>query len=101
MPKITTIVPLFMNDYVKDETFNFVHQEDLLELLFVKVWKMGNGLDSHKVDPNFHRYSLKGDTLMVESFGGKYSHEIGVIDDTRNLNLPKWVLANETDFKKC
>lgn len=87
MPKITTIVPPFVADRIQVQEFYFETQQELLEIDYVKSFRirMNDTLDLH-----FHQYSLKGDILMVETFGGKFAHEIAIIDDVRFLTLPKW-----------
>ena len=87
MPKITTIVPPFVAGYIEEREFHFETQQELLELDFVKSFRVQN---NDELDMHFHQYSLDGNTLMVETLGGKFAHKVATIDDVRSLTLPKW-----------
>ena len=63
----------------------FSTQEELLDIDFVKNYRL---TENGKNDKYFHRYSLNGNSLVVECNGGNNWFYIGDIDDTSMLNLP-------------
>ena len=92
MARIIQKIPNYLKSHFDPNSSEFVTQQDLLDIPFVKTYRMMD-VNSSVPDPYFHQYSLNGNILIVEAFGGKYSHEIGLINDISNLTLPKW---NET-----
>ncbi len=49
-------------------------------------------LETRKQTPHtFHRWSIDENRLMCETNGGRNWWVVGFIDDTRGLDLPKWV----------
>ena len=89
MARITQMIPNYLKSHFKSSSSEFETQDDLLDVPFVKTYMIKGG-DPFVPDPYFYQYSLNGNILIVETFGGKYSHEIGIVNDVSKLTLPKW-----------
>jgi len=87
MAIFTKFIPESLIDVDDDTKFEFFTQEELLNLFCVKCWTKH---PDSTIDKNFHRFSLKGNILVVESFEGKFHIEIGSISDISSLTLPIW-----------
>ena len=99
MPTYTKFVPTPMIGYDEEEEFEFSTQENLLNLPCVSCWTKQNP-QQDKNDNFFHRFSLKGNILVVEAFKGKCHVEIGSVSSTKELNFPEWTGVNETNTKE-
>lgn len=60
---------------------DFNSASELLALDWVKVYAQ---------EPNFHRFSLNGDTLMIERNEGKDWWVVGRISKPSEVDLPVW-----------
>lgn len=82
---IKRFVPQLLSEIFPEEVAEFKNQEELLEIHFVKTFRLDkNG----KSDRYFYRYVLDGDKLMVETIIG-FSTMVGSITGTHNLTLHK------------
>jgi len=97
MATFTKFIPKFMYGYFDAAEYEFNTQEELLALPCVSCWTQKLYHDSCQDEDRditlFHQFSLKGDILVVESSGGKYSIEIGKLSDVSMLSLPEWNMS--------
>ena len=99
MPIFTTSLPEILSGYFDIEEFEFFSEEELLNLPCVASWTKPTTPHDDK-NPYFHQFSLRGNDLMVESFGGRYWCKIGKVSSTKGLTLPELKESNETNTKK-
>jgi hypothetical protein len=95
MASITRYIPPLLEDVYTPEICEFITQDELLEIPFVKTFRIDS---KGYTDRYFYRYSLDGKKLMVESRRG-FSFCVGSIKGKHNLTLPKWVSNEATE--KC
>jgi hypothetical protein len=101
MSVFTKLVPKMLSAYSEEENFEFSSEGELLHLPCVACWTQPVTPHQKQNDSYFHRFSLKGYVLVVETFGGKYHHDIGVLSDITGLTLPKWTEFDEKNTKGC
>lgn len=87
MASIKRYIPPLLSDVYTQEICNFTTQEELIEIPFVKTFRIET---ENIADKYFYRYSLDGDNLMVETRNG-FSFVVGFISGKHNLTFPKWV----------
>ena len=86
MANIRQYFPPFMLDE-KPKIVEFNTQEELLQIPFVRHFSINETTNTK--DPQFYRYSLRGDMLMVEILNGDKAYAVGRVSDTSMLTLPE------------
>lgn len=95
---IQHIPEYFRNDGFEAKVVEFETQDELLDIPFVHAYTITY---DETPDEYFHKFSLKDNNLIVESFGGRHWHIVGTIDDVSVLDLPQLDSNYEEDFEKC